>query len=62
MIRINNGFKPIKNAFAKKSNGKDTFFCLECGLDKTKSEESDYEPEVCKDCTEEDELRTSRYT
>jgi hypothetical protein len=31
-----------------------TFFCLQCGYDKPVSEESDYEYEVCKQCTGED--------
>ncbi len=32
-----------------------TFFCLECGLDKDVRDESDYESDVCKGCTGEDD-------
>ena len=32
-----------------------TFYCLLCGLDKHVRDESDYEPDCCKDCTGEDD-------
>jgi hypothetical protein len=31
-----------------------TFFCLECGYDRPVNQESDYKPDVCKECTGKD--------
>ncbi len=39
----------------KTDKPKGTFFCLQCGLDKPKEQESDYEQEVCKTCTKEED-------
>jgi hypothetical protein len=30
------------------------FFCLQCGYDKPLSEESEYEQDICKQCTGEE--------